>query len=65
MVGLAVGPLLASVVFDLTGSYQGVFLGYAGLWLLGAVCLWLARRPRRPSRQAGGDMGRQREPGRA
>lgn len=45
MIGLAVGPLLASIVFDLTGSYQGIFLAYAALWALGAGCLWLANKP--------------------
>ena len=45
MAGLAVGPLLASLAFDLTGTYFGVFLGYAGLWAVGAGCLWLAKKP--------------------
>ena len=49
MVGLAVGSLVASITFDLTGTYYGVFLAYAGLWAVGAACLWLARKPGEPS----------------
>jgi sugar phosphate permease len=48
MAGLAAGPLVASITFDVTGTYFGVFLSFAGLWAAGAVCLWLARNPSAP-----------------
>jgi sugar phosphate permease len=53
MAGLAAGPLLASAIFDLTGTYSGIFLAYACLWVLGAGCMWLAKKPERVSRTAG------------
>lgn len=45
MLGLGLGPFLASVGFDLMGSYDLVFMISAVLSAVAAVCLWLARKP--------------------
>jgi cyanate permease len=55
-VGLGGGPLVAAAAFDLTGSYQGVFVAFAGAYLLAAGLIFFARAPRRatvPPRAAG------------
>lgn len=46
--GLGLGPLVAAAAFDLTGSYQGVFSLFSGLFALAGMLVFLARRPRRP-----------------
>jgi sugar phosphate permease len=51
MVGLGIGPLLSSLSFDLTGSYQAVFNVYIAAALVAAALLWMAKKPARPSRQ--------------
>ena len=50
MVGLGLGPLVASISFDLTGSYEGVFVFFAVASVLAAGLLWLAKKPRPPRR---------------
>jgi sugar phosphate permease len=48
MVGLGLGPMFSSICFDLTGSYQIVFVLYAGVSMLAVGLLWLARKPVHP-----------------
>jgi MFS family permease len=43
--GLAIGPLIASLVFDSTGSYDQAFLLFVVLFLVAALLVWEARRP--------------------
>ncbi|MEE9611827.1 MAG: MFS transporter, partial [Desulfatiglandales bacterium] len=50
--GGAVGPMLAGRAFDVSGSYQLVFLVLTGLAVLGFVLITLLRSPR------GADTGR-------
>lgn len=45
MLGLGLGPLLASVFFDLTGSYYAVFNVFIAASLVAAALLWLAKKP--------------------
>jgi len=40
-----VAPVFAGFVFDQTGSYQGIFIGYALVTAMGALAIWLIRRP--------------------
>ncbi len=49
MLGLGFGPLLSSVTFDATGSYEAVFYVFAVVSLLSALLLWLAKKPHRPA----------------
>ena len=42
----AVGPVLASYVFDQTGMYDEIFMVFVGLYVFGAVVILLAARPR-------------------
>jgi MFS family permease len=46
----ATGPLLAGWSFDVSGSYVRIFWAYAGLLLLAAIWVTLARPPRRSAR---------------
>jgi MFS family permease len=48
--GLGIGPLISSVSFDLSGSYQAVFAIYIAISTITAVLLWLAKKPPRPAR---------------
>ena len=50
MLGLALGPITASLSFDLTGSYRAVFISFTVLAILAAVLLWLAKKPPPPVR---------------
>ncbi|MFL2640590.1 MAG: MFS transporter [Dehalococcoidia bacterium] len=43
--GFAFSPLIASIVFDLTGSYSPLFFGFAALTLLAAPITMLIKRP--------------------
>jgi sugar phosphate permease len=52
MLGLGLGPMIASVSFDRTGSYDAVFTVFIGVALLAAILLWLAKKPARPFRSA-------------
>jgi sugar phosphate permease len=45
MVGLGFGPLISSVSFDLTGSYQSLFNVSIAISMIAAVLLWLAKKP--------------------
>jgi sugar phosphate permease len=46
-VALGVGPLIASLSFDATGSYDGVFVIFGLISIGAAFFLWLARKPER------------------
>ena len=46
MTGLGMGPLLASLAFDLSGAYVSAFGTVSAVYGITAVLLWLARRPR-------------------
>ena len=46
LVGQALGPVTAGFVFDVTGAYHHVFLGFAGVVLLGCACVLIATPPR-------------------
>jgi MFS family permease len=43
--GLGLGALIAGMAFDLTGSYQSIFILFLGNYVLAAVLIGLARRP--------------------
>jgi len=51
-IGLGGGPLLASVLFDLTHGYQWVFISALACYGAGIVCILLTRAPQRPRRPA-------------
>jgi len=46
---LGIGPLLASICFDLSGSYTIAFALFSGTYLFSAFILVLARKPARPA----------------
>jgi sugar phosphate permease len=48
-VALGVGPLIASLSFDATGSYDSVFILFGLISVGAASLLWLARKPERQS----------------
>jgi MFS family permease len=48
-VALGLGPLVASVAYDLTGSYRDGFHALGGAYLAAAALAFLARRPTRPA----------------
>ena len=45
MLGLGFGPLISSVSFDLTGSYQVIFSVFVAASMLSAILFWLAKKP--------------------
>jgi sugar phosphate permease len=45
--GLGFGPLGAAAAFDLTGSYQAVFVLFIGAYVLAATLIYFARSPTR------------------
>jgi OFA family oxalate/formate antiporter-like MFS transporter len=45
MIGLGAGPLISSLMFDHTGSYQSIFTIFIALSLVSAMLLWLAKKP--------------------
>jgi MFS family permease len=49
MVGLGFGPLICSLGFDLTGSYQMLFSVFVAASLISALLLWLAKKPTLPA----------------
>jgi MFS family permease len=49
-IGLGFGPLISSVSFDLTGSYQGLFTIFIGASMVAALLFWLAKKPALPVR---------------
>ncbi len=50
--GLGFGPLISSVSFDLTGSYQGLFTTFIGASIIASILFWLAKKPTFPARNA-------------
>ena len=48
MLGLGLGPLVASIGYDLSGSYNTAFLLFAGFFVVSGVALFFARRPAPP-----------------
>ena len=48
MVGLGFGPLICSVFFDLTGSYQLLFSVFVAASMISALLFWLAKKPTLP-----------------
>jgi MFS family permease len=50
MVGLGFGPLICSVFFDLTGSYQMLFSVFVATSLISALLFWWAKKPTLPIR---------------
>jgi MFS family permease len=49
MLGLGFGPLVSSYSFDLTGSYQALFNVFIVISMIGALLLWLAKKPKPPA----------------
>ena len=49
MAALGVGPLVASISFDVAGSYTSAFAIFTVGYLLAAALLWLMRPPRPPA----------------
>ncbi len=47
-IGLGLGPLISSVSFDLTGSYQTLFSTFMGTSMVAAILFWLAKKPALP-----------------
>ena len=52
--GQVIGPLIAGVMFDVTGGYQMPFRGFAAALSLAAVLVLAATPPGRPADAAGG-----------
>ncbi len=52
MLGLGIGPIIASVAFDVYGSYHAVFIVFAALYMVSAVLYWLAKKPGFPIRNS-------------
>jgi MFS transporter, OFA family, oxalate/formate antiporter len=50
MAALGAGPLLASISFDLAGSYTAAFWFFIGSYLVAAFLLWLLKQPKLPAR---------------
>jgi MFS family permease len=50
MAGLGLGPLITALSYDLTGSYASVFVFLMGSFLVSALAMSLARKPRAPAR---------------
>ncbi len=48
MAGVGLGPLVAAASFDLSGTYQGIFIFFMALYVLSAVLIFLARKPSPP-----------------
>lgn len=47
--GLGLGPLLAGLAFDATGSYGAIFTLFSAMLIVAGSLVFLARRPRRPA----------------
>ncbi|MDA1062327.1 MAG: MFS transporter [Chloroflexi bacterium] len=50
MMGMTAGPLVASVLYDQTGSYTSAFLVLAAASAIGALCFLFATKPEPPRR---------------
>jgi len=48
----AFGPILAGAAFDLTGSYTAAFVPFTVAYLIAAMALVIARKPKAPDRPA-------------
>ncbi len=48
MIGLGFGPLIASVFYDIVGSYDMLFLGLGGVYAVTVVLIWFAKKPALP-----------------
>jgi MFS family permease len=46
--GLGLGPLLAGLAFDATGSYRAIFTLFGAMLIVAGSLVFLAHRPRRP-----------------
>ncbi|MBI2886164.1 MAG: MFS transporter [Chloroflexi bacterium] len=57
MLGLGLGPLVGSLTFDLTGTYQGAFAAFAAIYVLTAGFTYLATAPRLPAHARAGRTG--------
>jgi MFS family permease len=44
-IGLGLGPLLAAAAYDLTGTYQGVFLGFVASFSTSMLLIGISRKP--------------------
>ena len=44
------GPVLMNLIFDMTGSYKGAYLLFAGLFVVAAAVIWACRPPGPPGR---------------
>lgn len=51
MFGLGMGPIVASISFDITGSYRTVFGFFIAAAMIAATCIYLARKPIPPGFQ--------------
>ncbi len=49
MGAIALGPILAAAVFDATGSYEKIFYGFLGSYVLSGLVLLAAPKPRPPA----------------
>jgi hypothetical protein len=56
MAALGLGPLCASLSYDLTGAYTIVYGTFGFTYMVSAVLLWMARRPARPARADEADL---------
>lgn len=45
MAGLGAGPLIASIIFDLSGTYRGAFVFFACMFLVASFLMLFVRRP--------------------
>jgi sugar phosphate permease len=50
MVALGLGPTVAAAAHEFTGSYSTLFMVFAGMYVLAALLLFLARKPALPPR---------------
>jgi len=49
MLGLGLGPIVASISFDVTGSYHAVFSFFVFAAVAASACIWLAKKPVPPA----------------
>ena len=46
---MAIGPLVAGMIHDQTGSYRNAFLGISILFILAIILVWLSKFGKGPS----------------
>ena len=56
MVSLALGPLWASIFFDISGSYIGAFSAASVMYVLAGVMIWMAKKPAQPREAMAGQL---------